>query len=57
MKRILGTALVLLCMGTPARASVDDPFTDGTWLIALVLGGAVVGGLTLAYVLRILRRN
>ena len=57
MKRILGTALVLLGMGTPARANGDSSFADGAWMIALVLGTAVVGSLALAYVLRVLRRN
>ena len=57
MARILGTVLLLLSLRSPAWASVDDPFTDGTWLIGFVLGGSVVCSLALAYVLSLRHRR
>lgn len=57
MPRILGTMLLFLCLHSPAWASVDDPLTEGNWLIGFVLGGSVVCSLALAYVLSLRHRR
>ena len=57
MTRFLGTLTLFLCVHSPAWASVDDPFTDGKWLIGFVLGGSVLCSLALAYVLSLRHRR
>lgn len=57
MPRIPGTLLLFLCVHSPAWASVDDPFTDGKWLISFAPGGSGVCSLALATVLGIRHRR
>ena len=56
MPRVPASLALFLCLHSSAWASVDDPFTNGNWLIGLVLGGCLFCSCVLIYVLNLRRR-